>query len=731
MPLPPPNGGPPPGAPPMPPPMPPVGAAGTIGPQEPFPSTGRPIETVNLIDAMDEEWLKKTAQKVVGDYKRDCGARTEHMKRRANQIKLFCGTLRPKSWPFENCANAHLPILAEAILRLEARILDQMIPAKGDIFHVKPTGMDDEDRAKRVEKHLNWQTKYEMRDWRIGFDATLMQVLIEGSAFRHIYRDVANNRNVATNIPIEDFVVPYTTKSVDPYMADVPRKTRVLRLSRHELEEREDAGVYFKIERLYEGEKDKDGEPTGPPVVEMPDTQMRETVDKAEGTDKPFGNDPDEKRVVLEQHRWLKVPKATDGTDFTDRERPICITVDMATEKVLNLYIREDEDPLDRMRFDNETMLYQQNEQAQQQQYAQQIEMLAMDPMATEEHALAVPKPEPQPQPKPVRMRPIEYFVHYGCIPNPEGFYYLGVGYLLESENEVANTVMSQIIDAATLANVATGFINRQAKMKRGNQEIVPGQLVEVEPVGSLDDMVKIIQFPGPQPAMFEVVKEMKESALGVSQANEVLSGETERNETATTTRIKASMALTNIAVIVRRLQMPLDYEIKALARLNSVFLDSEKPFLFVVPQPGGQLEQIQVTRQDYVEDLDILFTADPKMASQPQRVEEAQGALEMILQNPVLQMLPSYPNLVWTAQRKVFLAMDADDLVMAMGPPPPPPMPPMMMPPGGAPGAPAPSGGPGAPPGDMYPTTDEMKSGELAPPGRGPSPQPGAPPSA
>lgn len=679
-----------------------------------------PIETVNLVDSMDPAWKKETAQRVVTTWKMDCDARTEHMKRRTNQMKLFTGQVRPKSWPFENCANPHLPILAEAILRLEARIFDQMIPAKGDIFHVKPTGADDTERAKRVERHLNWQTMFEMRDWRIGFDATLMQVLLGGSTFRHVYRDVANNKNVATNIPIEDFVVPYSTKSTDPYMADVPRKTRVLRLLRHELEEREEAGVYHDVAGLYEKDpKDDKGmaKPAPAPKVEMPDTQMRELLDRVEGQEAAvYGNDPDEKRVLLEQHLWMRVPKAVDGTDFTDKERPVCVTVDLASEKMLSVYIREDEDPLDRMRFANESKQIEAQQQVSEQQYAQQIEQLAQDPMATEEHAMAVPRPQAPQPPKPVRMRPIESFIHYGCIPNPEGFYYLGVGYLLEGENEVANTILSQIIDAATLANIATGFINRNAKMKRGNQEIVPGQLIEVEPVGSLDDMIKIIQFPGPQPAMFQVVEAMKEAADGVSQASDVLSGESERNETATTTRIRASMALSSIAVIVRRLQLPLDYEIKAIARLNSVFLDNERPFSFAIQAPDGSTQVVQVTRADYVEDLDITFTADPKMASQPQRVDEAQQALASVMQNPVLQSMPTFPLLVWTAQRKVFLAMEADDLVAAMGPPPPPPMPPMMMggPPPGPGGPPGPGAQPPGPPGKGGPPPGNLPSPEL-----------------
>src|SRR6185503_9665072 len=39
------------------------------------------------------------------------------------------------------------------------------------------------------------------------------------------------------------------------------------------------------------------------------------------------------------------------------------------------------------------------------------------------------------------------------------------------------------------------------------------------------------------------------------------------------------------------------------------------------IPQ-GPEVEQVQVGRMDYLEDTDILITADPRMASQPQRFQ-------------------------------------------------------------------------------------------------------------
>jgi len=665
------------------------GSAGSIGalPSEELP-TEPPPETLNLAGSIAPEELAKIAERVILNYKTDRENRQKHMDRIANQIRLFSGTMKPKSWPFANCANAHLPLLSESILRLQARIYDQIIPQKGDFFHSNPTGLDDHERADRTEKHLNWQTRYEIRDYRIGLDNSIQQWLLQGSTFRRVYRDRANNRNAVDHICAEDFVVPYAYKSTDPMMSDVPRKTLVLRKARYELEAMVRSGDYISVADLFQP-------PSSIKPEEAGDDKVRQAVDKVEGvTEEPTRDDQDRKRILLEQHCWMVLPGALNGQKFGEELRPVVATVDLESRKVLSLYIREDDDPMDRLRYESEMQEVQQERQRRDDLYVQQIEALAQDETATPEHAAMVPRPDPAavPDPSPVRKKAVEYFIHYYCIPNPEGFYGLGIGFLLEGHNESADTILSQIIDTGTLANTVTAIVDRLAKMSRGEIEIVPGTVKELDLGGrTFDDVFKIIQWPGPQPAMFKVVEWMKEAATGIAQAGEVVSGILPDRATATGARIQAAMALTAIAILVRRFLMSLDYEVKALARLNYIYLDDEVPFKFAVTDPNvpGGVRIVKITRRDYLQDLDIEFVADARMASQVQRIEEAQQVLSVVLSNP---MTASNPPLVFAATKKLFLAMGCEDLVALMGPPPqvamapmggPPPM--MGQPPGGA----------------------------------------------
>ncbi len=189
--------------------------------------------------------------------------------------------------------------------------------------------------------------------------------------------------------------------------------------------------------------------------------------------------------------------------------------------------------------------------------------------------------------------------------------------------------------------------------------------------------MIHMVEWKGPDPAMFNIVQELKGFASEMSNDSEAMSGNGTKQRTATEAKIETTLAIAEYAVIVRRFLFSLDYEIKALARLNSVYLDDANPFEFATADKLGEVKVYQVTRRDYLNDLDIEFTAEARMASTPQRIEEAQSVLETVVE---LAALPpglinpmAMPGLVYASLRSLFEAQNRFDLVKALGPPPPP----------------------------------------------------------
>jgi hypothetical protein len=579
-----------------------------------------------------------------------------------------------------------------------------------------------------------------------------------------------------------DIILPYGAQSVDPNMADVQRITQRMHLYRHELEAEQDAGYYIGVEEIFE---DENGEPVVPsekltrsagntPIADSLRGPMAETMDKVQGQTKPSTDDDDEApREILEQHRWLKLPGE-------NRERPVIVTVDELTKKVIFLGIREDEDPRDRARFDRDMEVHQatvdsqmaMHDQAMQahEETVRQLAAPSVVPHPETGEPVVIPSqvpidnfpvapdpPTPPPLPDPVRMVPINWFTKYGCIPNPEGIYDYGIGYLLEGANITADTVMSQIVAAMTLSLFPTYLYSRQARMGRGDMALKLGGGVQVDlPPEQLANAFFQLQFPPPDPNAYKIVEGQLSQVQDFVGASEILAGEVGgANETATTTQIRMTAARQNLAVMGVRYNRSRGAELKLLARINSRTLDYVEYFGVASPEmplvpppppppmppmpgmppepplppppPPDPIKLEKVARDEYLEDFEITFTCDPNMATRPQLVQEAQAALQAALNMPpgiiepvaqVTAIRMAYVSLLRAMGREdMAKTIEASPLPQPMPPPPPPGM-------GPPPGPPQPGAKNGQPP---KPSNGPPR-GQA--PGMGPGPSDAGPPS-
>lgn len=737
-----------------------------------------PTNLVPLFKQIGEEgeaFLKATGEMVVRHKEADWKSSEEYRARQARQIELFVGVLPARPEGHENIAQIHLPIIGQAVLLLHATIHGQLFPPGGAICGGAPTTPKSSERAKRLGLHMNWQITQKIPEYVPSHDRGGMQFLIYGNCFSKWYYKPSEKRPCFTMIAAGDIILPYHARSVDPNMADVQRVTQRMRMYRHELEAEQDNGYYVGIDELFE---DEEGNPVdaattltrsagNTPATDTRRGAMADTMDKVQGQRETASADSDDEqpRIILEQHRWLKLPGE-------NRERPVICTVDELTNKVIYLGVREDEDPRDRARFNAEQKVHEEivesqmamHDQAMQEHQAtvDQLSAPSVVPHPETGEPVEVPSmvgpdqmpqpptpPEPPEAPAPVRMVPINWFTKYGCIPNPEGIYDFGIGYLLEGANITADTMMSQIVAAMTLSLFPTYLYSRQARMGRGDLALKLGGGVQVDlPPEQLSKAFFQLQFPPPNPGAIKIVESQQAQVQDFVGASEILSGEVGgSNETATTTEIRMSAARQNLAVMGVRYNRSRAAELKNLARINSRTLDPVEYFAVAAPtmpmgpQPGppappgfppappmpppDPMKLEHVARDEYLEDFEITFTCDPAMTTRPQLVAEAQKALQAALSVPPGLIDPmTQATVVRLAYIDVLRSMGREDMAKVVEQSPPPnPM--AMMPPG-------PGGPPGGPPGKGPPDKGPPPNGHPHVPGppQGPAPGMGPGPS-
>ncbi len=685
-------------------------------------------ETVNLVSTLSEKQQREYADRIVEDYERDLKSGERFRERRARIVKLALGDIPPpKDGEKFRLARIHYPIIMTAVTRIETRIYDQQFPSNGEFFGVKPTDALDLERAVRVAKHMNWQVQHQIPEYVPNHDVVIQQMLLYGSGFTRVYYDRQLKRPCHEVCATDDIILPYTWKrgKNDPSMSQFPRITYLLRYYRHELEEMQEDGYYENVDKLFKA-VEQGGGVTQEDVSNTPQ-KLREVTDRDTGLEKP-SDDPDAPRVVLYQCRRLKLPG-------DKRTRPVVCEVDLNTRELLCLKIREDADPQDKARYNREkkandamfeaAMAQFQADQAAYVAGLQASIMQSQTPMPMQGEMTSTPLPmpgmqdatmpgmpeAPQPPQKPAdplppRMVPINFFTHYICFPNPEGVYGLGIGSLLEGTNIAADTLASQYVDAATLSNTATGLRSRQAKIRGGELRIVPGEIPECDL--SPEEMkngggIMMIKFPPPEPAMWQIIQGQIQEGEKLSGAGDILSGEIGgANTTATEAQIAISQALSQIAIINKRYTRSRTSEAEKIARINSVYLDDKEYFYVVDAFKNAPPEQVHIGRMDYLLDTDITVTADPRMASQPQRFQEAMNAIQVTSQIPALQAnAPLWMALI----KNLYVSMDRPDFIAAMEQglqaPPDPSM---------------------APPGPIQISEGEKQNGKMAP-----QPRPGS----
>ena len=115
---------------------------------------------------------------------------------------------------------------------------------------------------------------------------------------------------------------------------------------------------------------------------------------------------------------------------------------------------------------------------------------------------------------KVVRIDSVEYYTKYGFVPNPDGgFYDIGFGHLLGHTNIAVNTLINQLVDAGTLANLQAGWIGKGLRVKLGDQPFRPGEWRQVNATG--DDIKKQIMplpFKEPSEVLFKLLGMLIES---------------------------------------------------------------------------------------------------------------------------------------------------------------------------------------------------------------------------
>lgn len=224
------------------------------------------------------------------------------------------------------------------------------------------------------------------------------------------------------------------------------------------------------------------------------------------------------------------------------------------------------------------------------------------------------------------RIKPVKYFTRYWFIPPLDGSYYgLGFGALLDSLGETINSLVNQLLDAGTLANMQGGFIGAGVSLKSGPLRFQPGEWKRIEaPGASLRDALVPMPVKEPSNVLFQLLGMLVEAAKDITATKDILTGETQQANTPVgTTLAQIEQGLKVFSSIYKRIHRALRHELGLLYDLNAVYLEQEVYFTL-------QDDEKAVARTDYAEgDMDVIPVSDPTVVTDMQRIGRAQFLMQ------------------------------------------------------------------------------------------------------
>lgn len=262
---------------------------------------------------------------------------------------------------------------------------------------------------------------------------------------------------------------------------------------------------------------------------------------------------------------------------------------------------------------------------------------------------------------------PIQFFTDYHFLRATDGsFMSVGFGTLMLHLNETVNTILNQLIDAGTLANLQTGIMDSRIKLMGGQMQMEPGTWARAKGVigQTLKDGILPLNYKEPSNVLFQLLGMLIEAGKELSSSTEVMSGQANpQNVPATTVMALVEQGMKVFNGIQRRLYSSLKCEYQKLFRLNRMYLS---------PHEEQDVVGVDISQDDYkTPSVRVMPIADPNLSSDAQRMAKVQFLMNLMNQ-PATGSHLNIPECLKRAFTAINMPNPAP--LLNMGPPPPDP---------------------------------------------------------
>lgn len=259
-----------------------------------------------------------------------------------------------------------------------------------------------------------------------------------------------------------------------------------------------------------------------------------------------------------------------------------------------------------------------------------------------------------------------QYFVHYRFMPGL-GFYGFGIIHMIGGLGRAATSILRQLIDAGTLANLPAGFKARGVRVRNDDEPLQPGEWRDIDaPGGNIRDAIIPLPYKEPSATLGQLLGALVDGGRRFISLADQQTGDGNNAAPVGTTVALLERGMKVMSAIHKRLHYAQKTEFRILARIFRDNLPQEYPY----DVTGAERT---IMAQDFDGRVDVIPVSDPNIFSMSQRVTLAQSQLQLAQASPQMHNLHA-------AYRRMYLALEVQNIDEILPPPPEPkPMDPLI----------------------------------------------------
>jgi hypothetical protein len=255
--------------------------------------------------------------------------------------------------------------------------------------------------------------------------------------------------------------------------------------------------------------------------------------------------------------------------------------------------------------------------------------------------------------------RRIPYFTHYKFLPGL-GFYGFGLLHMIGGLGRSATSILRQLIDAGTLANLPAGFKARGIRIRDADEPLSPGEFRDIDvPGGVLSQSILPLPYKEPSQTLMQLLGFVVDAGRRFAAIADMQVGDGNQQAAVGTTVALLERGSKVMSAVHKRLHYAQKLEFQMLAR---VFAESLPP-MYPYNVWGGEA---LVKQADFDDRVDIMPVSDPNIFSMSQRLALAQTQLQLAQSNPQMHNL-------YEAYRRIYEAIGVPNIEGVLPTPTPP----------------------------------------------------------